>query len=203
MKALSIAWSVFKSRPFLFIAALGAGLVLAGECRSFREDARQAAAPVTAAPTRSEKRAEVLTLPCETVQVLELKPKDLERVAERYKRPELVAETDESQQEPKILAEREVPRWPAGGTALVTLEPDGRTEVTLAPNPEPLFDLRSTYEIGALAGVGTAGDTRARAWAAIEPMRWGRIHLRAEAGVDIRGGSSDAYVMAGAVWRSR
>jgi hypothetical protein len=92
---------------------------------------------------------------------------------------------------------------PEGGTALVTLEPGGAVEVTVKPEPERVFDFRATWEVGGLYGLGSEGDTRARGWAAVEPLRFGRIHLLAEAGVDLRSGETDVYVMAGAVWRSR
>ncbi|KAB2853266.1 MAG: hypothetical protein F9K41_13860 [Sphingopyxis terrae] len=49
----------------------------------------------------------------------------------------------------------------------------------------------------------TAWQEDLRAWAAVEPLRFGRLHLRGEAGVDLRGGEADAYVMAGIVWRPR
>jgi hypothetical protein len=83
------------------------------------------------------------------------------------------------------------------------LEPDGRVELTVVAAPEKLFEWQSTYEAGAAYGIGQAGDTRGRAWAAIEPLRFARLHLRAEAGVDLRNGTTDTYAMAGLVWRSR
>jgi hypothetical protein len=200
-------------KPWLIPAAVVA-IVAVGECRDFRSTAREEARPTVAPPTARVERAEVVTLPCETIQTLEPTPRDRRRIAEDYNRPDLgrtvpdsgnatIPVSAESADSPKILAERELPPMPEGGTALVTLEPDGRTEVTVKPSPERLFDWRSTWEIGGLYGLGSEGDTRARGWAAVEPLRFGRLHLRAEVGVELRAGTADSYAMAGAVWRSR
>ena len=111
---------------------------------------------------------------------------------------------------PLLLVDgRPYPESPAGGKLWVTLESDGSANVIAKPNePEPLPEERfwqfgNVFELGGLYGIGQGGDTRSRAWAAWEPVRLGRIHLRAEAGVDLRAGQSDGYVMGGAVWRSK
>lgn len=216
------AWTKATSRPALAAAALLAGVLVAGECNRFRGQARREAVPTPAPPTKLELGSRVVTLPCETVQTLEPGRRDRERLAERYHRPDLRTpagtESASKSKEPnaggpsgkaidgqiaRILGERELPALPRGGTALITFEPGGAVAVTVAPKPERLFELSTTWEVGALAGVGTAGDTRARGWAAVEPLRWGNLHLRAEAGADLRAGTSDAYAMVGAVWRSK
>ena len=111
---------------------------------------------------------------------------------------------------PLLLVDgRPYPESPAGGKLWVHLEQDGSTTVVAKPNePEPppaekFWQFGNVWELGGLYGIGQEGDTRARGWAAIEPLRAGRIHLRAEAGVDFRNGENGAYVMGGAVWRSR
>lgn len=215
--ALKLAWRIVSSRPAVAIGAALAALVLVGEYRDFREQAREEATPAPAPPTALEQRAEVAPVPCEgapggVLQTLEPGKRDRRRLAETYRRPELEAPAapaggfvpgELERVAPAILGERELPALPEGGTALVTLEADGRVEVTVAPRPRKFFDWRSTWEIGGLYGRGQDGEERARGWVAVEPTRAGRIHLRLEAGADLRAGTSDAYVMAGAVWRSK
>jgi len=110
---------------------------------------------------------------------------------------------------PVLLFENVLPAMPAGGIAWGFLEMDGSGSLTVKPNPVPkapaerFFEFANVFELGGLYGIGQGGDTRSRAWGAWEPVRLGRIHLRAEAGVDLRAGQSDGYVMGGAVWRSR
>ncbi len=110
---------------------------------------------------------------------------------------------------PLLLVDgRPYPESPAGGKLWIHLEQDGSTTVVAKPNdpePEPeekFWSFRPEWELGGLYGIGQAGDARSRAWAALEPVRAGRLHLRVEAGVDLRAGQSDGYAMAGAVWRS-
>lgn len=221
-QALKLAWKLATSRPAVALGAAVVAIVLGGECHSFREEARQEATPAPAPPTDLEQRAEVAPVPCEgapggVLQTLEPGKRDRRRLAETYRRPELEAPStavEKSEQAggltlpdgwlaSQILGERELPKLPEGGTALVTLEADGRVEVTVAPRPRKFFDWRSTWEIGGLYGRGQDGEERARGWVAVEPTRAGRIRLRLEAGADLRAGTSDAYVMAGAVWRSK
>lgn len=200
----------------VLLAAAGALMLLVGECSAFRGETREDARPSPAPPTSIEERAAEVTLPCQTVVALEPTERDRRRLAERYGRPELATPAPPSERGAlagdgsaipgsvvRILAERELPVLPAGGTALVTLEPDGRTSVTVKPTPEKLLEWRATWELGGLYGLDTEGETRGRAWAAVEPLRFGRIHLRGELGADVRAGVTDGYVMAGAVWRSR
>lgn len=190
------------------VASIVAAAVLVGECNAFRRETKIETAPVVAPPTKIEDRSEPIVLPCRDVQAVDPKPKDRERIAKRYHRPDLAADAnklavDGFMKSAQILGERKVRRLPEGGTILATLEPDGRVELTVAPEPEKLFDWRARWELGGLYGVGTAGDTRGRAWAAVEPLRFARLHLRVEAGADLRSGQTDGYVMAGVVWRSR
>ena len=190
------------------VASIVAAAVLVGECNAFRRETKIETAPVVAPPTKIEERAEPIVLPCRDVQAISPKPKDRKRIAEKYHRPDLAADAnrlavDGFMRSAQILGERTIPRAPEGGTALLTLEPDGRVEMTVTPEPEKLFDWRARWELGGLYGVGTAGDTRGRAWAAVEPLRFARLHLRVEAGADLRSGQTDGYVMAGVVWRSR
>lgn len=197
-----------------------AAVAIVGECTDFRADAKKAAAPTVAPPTKIEQKAETKILPCRDVVAIEPRPWDRERLAEKYRRPDLAPkparvdaalardfEAGMTNLHPaEILGERQLPKLPNGGTALLTLEPDGRSEITIIEAPPKLFEWRATYEAGVLYGMGTSsgtGDTRGRAWAAVEPFRFARLHLRAEAGVDIRNGTTDGYAMAGIVWRSR
>lgn len=196
-------------------ALLGLTL-LVGECRDFRGDRARATAPVVAPPTKAEQKAEQKVLPCRDVQAIEPGARARQRIAEKYHRPDLVAPPDGNARAfelgvtrppagapAEILGERQIPPAPAGGTALVTLEPDGRVEITVVAAPEKLIEWKSTYEAGALYGVGHGGDTRGRGWVAVEPLRFARLHLRVEAGVDLRAGSAEPYAMVGVVWRSR
>lgn len=216
--AAKLAWKLATSRPAVALGAAVVALVLGGECRAFREQAHQEATPAPAVPTALERRAEVAPVPCEgapggVLQTLEPGERDRRKLAKKYGRPDLEVAPEPTRAggfvpgelervAPAILGERELPKLPEGGTALVTLEADGRVEVTVAPRPRKFFDWRSTWEAGGLYGRGQGGEERARGWVAVEPTRAGRIHLRLEAGVDLRAGTSDAYVMAGAVWRS-
>lgn len=188
-------------------AAVGAGLMLVGECNSFRSDRQKDATPVLAPPTKLEVSAPPVVLPCRDVQAIEPTPKQRETLAKRYNKPELAAPVGEDRAFKMaldaILGERLLPPMPSGGTGLLTLTPEGRVDLTVAPKPEPLWDWHSTYEAGAVYGIGTGGDTRGRAWVAVEPLRFARLHARAEAGVDLRSGQSDAYIMGGFVFRSR
>lgn len=192
------------------VACILAGIALAGECNSFRGNRAQATAPIVAPPTKLEQKAEPKLLPCRDVQAIEPGAKVRQKLAAKYHRPELATrelardfELGITQPPAEILGERQLQRMPASGTALMTLEPDGRVELTVVAAPEKLFEWRATYEAGALYGVGQGGDTRARAWAAVEPLRFARLHLRIEAGADLRAGTTEPYALAGIVWRSR
>ena len=198
-------------------ALLGLAL-LVGECRDFRAGGKAATEPVVTPPTKLEQKAEPKLLPCRDVQAIEPGTRARQKLAAKYHRPDLAAPADANarafelgithttkspQPVAEILGERELQPMPAGGTALMTLEPDGRVELTVVAAPEKLFEWRATYEAGALYGVGQGGDTRARAWAAVEPLRFARLHLRLEAGADLRAGTTNPYALAGIVWRSR
>jgi len=204
------------------------GLVaLVGDCRGNKAEQEAVVAPVVAPPTPAEEKAEERALPGRDIKAIEPGRKERARIAEEYHREDLreVAEAFEAallggvadgggrvvDELPRVAApaprvaeivgERELPVLRHGGKALVTLEPDGRVELTTVANPEPRFEWRSAYEFGGLYGVGSAGDARWRAWAAAEPLRVGHLHLRVEAGAEQRAGQVDAYAMAGAVWR--
>lgn len=192
-----VGWWVF--------GALGLATMV-GECRGHKKAQEVVTAPVVAPPTKAEEKAEERPLPCVDVKAIEPGKKERKRIAEEYHRDDLreLGRELEARATPRvaeILGERELPVMPDGGRALVTLEPDGRVEVTTVANPEPFFEWRSAYEVGGLYGVGSGGDARWRAWAAVEPLRLGRVHLRVEAGAEQRAGQVDAYGMAGAVWR--
>ena len=165
-------------------ALLGLTL-LVGECRDFRAGGKAATEPIVAPPTKLEQKAEPKILPCRDVQAIEPGEKARQKLAEKYHRPDLAPKADANARafetgitapRAEILGERQIQPAPEGGTDLVTLEPDGRVEITVVAAPEKLWSWRTTYEAGALYGVGTSsgtGDTRARAWAAIEPLRGG------------------------------
>lgn len=217
LRALNVAWLLAGGAVLVVL------LVLAGECRGFRK-ATGGQPPAVAPPTPREERAAVVAVPCEgapggVLQTLEPKEKDRRRIAETYRRPDLEAPSNVVEKTAEaggfalpdgwlasqILGERELPELPDGGTALLTLEPDGRVEVTVATKPPRFFDLQAAWEVGGMVGrdLGGEGQDRARGWVAVEPTRAGRIFLRIEAGAELRGGETDAYLMAGAVWRNR
>jgi hypothetical protein len=209
------ALGVLFSRPAIAIASAAIAVVLVGECNAFRSDQAEKSVPSVAPPTKVEERSPEVVLPCRDVVAIEPSEKDRKRLAEKYRNPEILRAPESGdnanvhsgatfvQNEPAILGERELPPMPSGGTALVALEPSGRVELTVAPNPEPLIDWRATWEAGAMYGIGSEGEARGRAWGAVEPLRFGRLHLRGEIGADVRAGVTDGYVMAGVVWRSR
>ena len=204
-------------------------LVLGGECSAWRQDHPKPAPPVTSVlpPTPGELATPSTVLPCVPVKVLQPSPKRLKEIAKEtgglvgaptappVEVPphlgEIVPPGASSEPDyPLLLVDgRPYPESPAGGKLWVRLEADGETTVVVKPNePKPLpaekfFQFGNVWELGGLYGIGQDGETRSRAWAAYEPIRLGRIHLRAEAGVDLRAGQSDGYVMGGAVWRSR
>ena len=203
------------STTALVVCILG-GIALAGECNSFHADRTKATAPVVAPPTKIEEKATPKLLPCRDIQAIEPGTRARQKLAERYHRQDIAPrETATARafelgltqppagQPAEILGERDLPPAPNGSTALVTLETDGRVELTVVAAPEKLVEWRATYEAGALYGVGQAGDTRARAWAAVEPLRFARLHLRIETGADLRAGTTEPYALAGLVWRSR
>lgn len=204
-------------------------ILLGGECSAWKQDHPKPPPPVAQIipPTPGEIATPSTVLPCVPVQVLQPSPKRLKEIAKETgwlagaPKPsgvvvpphlgEIVAPAGSSEPNyPLLLVDgRPYPESPAGGKLWVTLEQDGSANVIAKPNePKPLpaerfWQFGNTFELGGLYGVGQGGDTRSRAWGAWEPVRLGRIHLRAEAGVDLRAGQSDGYVMGGAVWRSR
>lgn len=200
------------STTALVVCILG-GIALAGECNSFRADRAATTAPVVAPPTKVEDDAAGKRLPCEAVEAIEPSAKARQKLAGKYHRPDLAPAAPELARQfeqgifrlkpAEILGERELPPAPNGGTALLTLEPGGRVEVTVVAKPQKLFEWKSTYEAGALYGIGQGGDTRGRGWVAVEPLRFARLHLRVEGGVDLRAGTATGYALAGVVWRSR
>lgn len=212
------------------VVCILAAVALAGECNAFRDNRAKVKEPVVAPPTKIEEKAKVIVLPCRDVQAIEPGAKVRQKLAEKYHRPDLLAPTPPPPAAPgappahapaatapgtapataaavarqaEILGERELPRLPDGGTGLLTLESDGRVELTVVAHPPKFFEWRSTYEAGAVYGVGQEGDTRGRGWVAVEPLRFARLHLRVEGGVDLRAGTTNGYAMAGVVWRSR
>jgi hypothetical protein len=100
----------------------------------------------------------------------------------------------------RVLGEYELGILPAGGSALNWLDEEGRAHLSISANPVPFFEWGADWEVGVLAGVGD-GMTMGRAWAAVEPLRVGRFHLRFEGGGNYRGGTTDPYLMAGGVFR--
>lgn len=102
----------------------------------------------------------------------------------------------------EILAIRELPKIPSGGTALITMPPGGgEIEVTVRANRAKFFEVTSVYGVGGLYGLGQDG-TRWRGYAHYTPFRVGRFYGRVEAGMEGRQGETEPYVMAGIEWRS-
>jgi len=211
------------------IGLFAALALVGGECSAWRQDHPKPPPPVAQIlpPTPGEIATPSTVLPCVPVKVLQPSGKRLKEIAKETgglvgapKSPEVVvpprfgeivppAGAGEPDYPLLLVDGRPYPESPAGGKLWVTLEQDGSANVIAKPNePEPLpaerfWQFGNVFELGGLYGVGQGGDIRSRAWGAWEPVRLGRIHLRAEAGVDLRAGQSDGYVMGGAVWRSR
>ena len=204
-------------------------ILLGGEYSAWHGDHPKPKPPVAQVlpPTPEEAATPHETVPCVPVQALKPSPKRLKEIAKAtgglvaatIPAPvavpphlgEIVAPaTAGGVTYPLLLVDgRPYPESPAGGLLWILLEENGAATVIAEPNPpkplptERFWQFGSVYEFGGLYGIGQGGDTRARGWAAIEPLRAGRIHLRAEVGVDLRNGGTDGYVMGGAVWRSR
>lgn len=102
----------------------------------------------------------------------------------------------------RVLGEFELQILPRGGKALNYLDPDGRAKLAVEAYPVPFFEWGADWEVGVLAGAGD-GATVGRAWAAVEPLRLGRFHLRLEGGGNYRAGTTDPYIMGGAVYRPK
>ena len=198
---------------WLFVA-LG-GIALVGECRGHKKAQDVVTEPVVAPPTKAEEKAPPKVVPCVDVQAIDPGKKDRKRMAEEYHRPDLAPLANEFERRlpsvpgqvaarpAEILGERELPLMPDGGKALITLEPDGRVEITTVANPDPFFEWESDFEVGAVYGKGFGGEARWRGWAAVEPFSLGRFHARLEVGAEGRAGQTDPYVMAGGVFRGR
>ena len=77
------------STTALVLAVLGL-VSLVGECRSFRNVGTSTQVPTVAQPTRAEERAPVKVLPGRDVQAIAPKPRELEKLAEKYHRPDLL-----------------------------------------------------------------------------------------------------------------
>lgn len=196
------------------LAAVVAFLIFGAEFRSFRARAQADAAPVVALPTVVEEKAAEKVLPGRNVQAIEPGQKGRQKIAARYERPDLAevpppappaGDPSAADQPPhvEIIGEREIPMLPDGGTGLLTFEADGRVELTVKPKRRKFLEWSPVYEAGAVYGIGTAGETRGRAWVAVEPLRLGKCYVRAEGGAEVRAGVTDGYVAAGAVCRSK
>lgn len=204
MTALERLRSV-RPRTWLLAAALAAAaLILAGEWQAFRAATRLESAPRRAVSVKALRRYQP--------DVLETRLRAWRPAAAAARKLEqragipIRAAGEPAGEGHDLLAHVELEPLCEGGELLITLPPgDGEreVEVTVLPAPRRLLGLRSAYEVGALYGRGFNGEDRGRAWAAVEPLRFGRLHLRGEAGVDLRGGEADAYVIAGIVWRPR
>lgn len=233
MKQLLVKWGVALvtlaggvAAGWWLIGSLGIAAFV-GECRGHKQAQEVITAPVVAPPTKMEEKAKEKIVPDVDVKAIEPGKKERKRIAEEYHRPDLAkppadkplrikcvtkgcaeAEADviahrNETQAAEILGERELPLMPDGGKALITLEPDGRVEITTVANPDPFFEWESGFEVGAVYGKGLSGETRWRGWVAVEPFSLGRFHARLEVGAEGRAGQTDPYIMGGGVFRGR
>lgn len=182
-------------KPGIAIALVCLAVVLAAECASFLRRNRVTTHPIPAPQTEkvaSWERAPVVNPP--TV-ALNPPPKERRKLERKFEIPLPADKVD-------ILAVREIPAMPTGGSLIVTTPPgSGEVEVTLRANRAKFFELTGVYGIGGLAGVDHDGQ-RWRGYAYAEPVRIGRFHARIEAGVEGRSTGSNPYILAGAEWRS-
>ena len=211
------------------IGLFAALALVGGECSAWRQDHPKPPPPVAQIlpPTPGEIATPSTVLPCVPVKVLQPSGKRLKEIAKETgglvgaTKPgevvvpprfgEIVPPAGSGEPDyPLLLVDgRPYPESPAGGRLWVNLEADGSATVVVKPNPEKpspaerFIQFGNMWEIGAAYGIGTGGDTRGRGWAAVEPLRLGRIHIRGEVGVDLRGGQTDGYALAGFVYRSR
>lgn len=185
----------------MLAAGVGIGILLVGECRDFRR--QDPPTPRVAVHVRAVERYRPDVI-APSLRVYVPAPKDAAKLEERVDLP-IRGEGDTRPEAHDLLAQVVDPDC---GEIVVTLPPavgeaPREVQVTVIPAPPKLIEWRNLYEIGGLYGIGTGGETRARGWAAVEPLRWGRLHLRGEVGADLRAGVTDGYAMVGVVWRSR
>lgn len=210
MSALESARRILRittSRPVLLTVAGLALLLFVGECRAHLVAFRSDETPRIAvnAPRFERYKPDVTEAKIRTWRPPEREAKRIERTFRTPIRAE--GETEGAD----LLAHKVIPvDCDGGGTRTVEIIatlPEGEgpreVEVRSVVAGRKFFDLRARYEIGGLYGRSFDGSTRSRAWAATEPARLGRFYLRAEAGLDVRGGESDSYALVGVVWRSR
>lgn len=190
-----------EARSWLTIAAVLGGLVvLVGEWRDFRRQTKQEPRVAVNVPQFERYRPDPLD-----ARITAFRPDS--KAAKKIRQDFGVeVKTDVADSGADLLAHKVVP-IDCGGRSmeiLVTLpEGEDRVEVATLLEPEELVDIGAYFEVGGMYGVGADRETRATVWAAVEPARFGRFHLRGEVGADLVGPEVDAYAMVGVVWRSR
>lgn len=133
------------------------------------------------------------------VKAPEIPGRDIDRLREKYDRPELVSNPNESGGEvigPVVLGEFRLDTPTDEAEILITRNPDGRVGVDPIPIPRPFIEFRRELEFG--AGYVLGAEQGYAMWSRWSPVRIGKMRPFVEGGM--RPGSG-GYVMAGVVAR--
>lgn len=194
-------------RTWAIVAALVVGF-FASEWWDWRSYETQAGEKlrVSVTPRFQEYDYAPLNLP---VKAPEIPGKDIERLREKYDRPDLIGNSTEVKGSfgndgessgevigPVVLGEFRL-ATPADETEiLITREPDGRVGVDPISVPRPFIEFRRELEFG--SGYVLGAEQGIAAWSRWSPVRVGKLRPFLEGG--IRPGSG-GYIMAGVVAR--